>query len=107
MDYDAAVAAFELDLAFAPEEVASGLERLFVRRALPWSRRAGSARCYEFKTALASGAEAVVSVAPMPPERQAYPSFFPRALVQAQAPDPADLEALRRDIILTFLRIMG
>ncbi len=101
------MASFELDVAFAPEEVANGLERLFARHDRPWSRRAGGDRHYEFATELAGGTQAVVTVAPLPMERQTYASFFPRALVQARAEDADGLENLRRDIILTFLRVMG
>ncbi len=101
------MANFELDVAFALEEVANGLERLFARRDRPWSRRAGGGRHYEFVTELADGTQAVVIVAPLPIERQTYASFFPRTLVQAHAEDADGLENLRRDIILTFLRVMG
>ncbi len=101
------MAAFELDLAFAPEELARGLERLFARRGRPWSRSADRGERYQFTTELASGFEAVVNVAPPPATRRTYASFFPRTLVQAHAPDAAGLEALRRDVILTFLRVMG
>ncbi len=101
------MAAFELDLAFAPEELASGLERLFARRGRPWWRSADREQRYQFTTELASGFEAVVNVTPLPAERQTYASFFPRTLVRAHASDAAGLEALRRDIILTFLRVMG
>ncbi len=101
------MASFELDVAFAPEDAANGLERLFARRDRPWSRRAGGDRRYEFVTELAGGTQVVVNVAPLPLERRTYASFFPRTLVQAHASDAAGLETLRRDIILTFLRVMG
>lgn len=97
----------ELDLAFEPEAVAAGLERLFAARGLKWSRRAGGARRAEFTIVGPSAGDATVSVEPLPAQRMTYPSFFPRTLLQLASDDQAALERLRRDILLAFMRVMG
>lgn len=97
----------ELDLAFEPEEVMTGLERLFTARGLQWCRRDAGARCAEFTIAGLGGGDARVSVAPLPPERRSYPTFFPRTLLQLELEHQGVLNAMHRDIILAFMRVMG
>ncbi len=97
----------ELDLAFEPEEVAAGLERLFARRALSWSRPVAAGRRVEFTVTGLSGGDARVSVEPLPVERKTGASFFPRTLLRLGADDQAALDRLRRDIMLAFMRVMG
>ncbi len=97
----------ELDLAFEPEDVMAGLERLFSARGLRWCRRDGGTRCAEFTIAGLSGGDARVSVAPLPAERMTYPIFFPRTLLQLELEHQGALNAMHRDIILAFMRVMG
>ncbi len=101
------MASFDLDVAFAPDDVVSGLEKLLSRRGLRWSRTAGRGQRYEFLVELPGGTQALITVAPVPVELQTYASFFSRTLVEARAEDAAALETLRREIILAFLRVMG
>jgi hypothetical protein len=100
------VEAFELDMAFAPSEVAAGLQRLCVRLGLDWACEHGT-EDFHFRVTLPGGGQARLSVRPLPQERMTYVGFFPRTLLEARADDGPDLEALRREILLAFLRVTG
>jgi hypothetical protein len=104
--YRRIVEAFELDMAFAPSEVADGLQQLCDRLGLDWACE-HSAEDLHFRLTLPGGGQARLSVRPLPRERMTYIGFFPRTLLEARAEDGSDLEAFRREILLAFLRVMG
>ncbi|MFQ5666562.1 MAG: hypothetical protein ACE5I7_09040 [Candidatus Binatia bacterium] len=99
--------AFELDMAFEPKEVAAGLERVFKKLGLAWSCERQASAQYEFHVTLRDGERAQVVVRPLPPERMTYLGAFPRTLLEARADDGSDLEPLRREIVIAFLRVTG
>jgi hypothetical protein len=104
--YRRTVDAFELDMAFAPGDVAAGLQRLCDRLGLDWAceQRADDTH---FRLTFPGGGQVRLSVRPLPSERMTYVGFFPRTLLEARADDGSDLEAFRREILLAFLRVMG
>ena len=97
--------AFDLDLAYSPPDVVSGLERLFRRLGCPRQPVGDTAGRCRFVLAV-EGCRVDVTVEPLPVERQTYVGFFPRTLVSAESAD-ADLTNLRRHIALAFFRASG
>lgn len=95
---------FELDLAYTPEEVAAGLERLFAKRGWAWMRTPAAPGLYVFQLTTADGA-ANLQIQPLPPERITT-GLFPRTLLALRS-ESAAFESLRREIVLAFLRVMG
>jgi hypothetical protein len=104
--YRRAVETFELDMAFASDEVVAGLQQLCDRLGLDWACEQGAGAAH-FRLTLPGGAQALLSVRPLPPERMTYVGFFPRTLLEARADDGSDLEGFRRQILLAFLRVTG
>jgi hypothetical protein len=99
---------WELDMAFEAAEVAAGAERLLRRLGHPWTRRESECRTV-LEIRLPSGSSVEVEIGPLPIERQSQTLFHPRCLLVARsetATDP-EMEALRREVVLSFLRVMG
>ncbi len=107
LGYRSFVNAFDLDMAFAPAEVAAGLERLFTRLGVGWSCTARSPAEFTFEVHQPPADRTRITIGPLPPERMTYIGFFPRTLLEAHAENGADLDALRREILLAFLRVTG
>jgi len=101
------VHAFEFDMAFAPHEIAAGLERLFAKLGIAAVSHHPSSTRYEYDLTLDAGHAARLVVRPLPAERRTYPTVFPRTLVEAEADAGVDLAALRRQVLCAFLRVMG
>lgn len=94
-------------MAFGPEDLVLGLERLFAKRGFGWSCEQRSPNRYEFNVAVPGHGRVEVTIRPLPPDRLTYASLFPRTLLEARAGNGADLDAFRRDILLAFLRVTG
>lgn len=105
--YRGAVDRFDLDMAFEPAEVAAGLERLFHKRGICWSCSSAARAHYQFTLTLQDAATVQIEVGPLPAQRMTYVGAFPRTLLEARSTGGANLEALRRDIVLTFMRVTG
>jgi hypothetical protein len=105
--YRGAVDRFDLDMAFEPADVAAGLERLFAKRGICWSCSSAAPEHYQFTLPLHDAATVQIEVRPLPVQRMTYVGVFPRTLLDARSTGGADLEALRRDIVLTFMRVTG
>jgi hypothetical protein len=102
------VTSFELDMGIDAEDLVAGFERLFERLRLPYRRlAAGAAPGVEFAVQQ-GGAETRISIEPMPAARWVPGTFPPRALVSVHSAAPAaEVERLRREILLAFLRVTG
>jgi hypothetical protein len=107
LGYRSRVEAFELDMAFAPEDVAIGLERLFAKLGLSWTCERESSSVCTFSVSLPESRETLVAVRPLPAERLTSAEWVPRTLLEAQTRTGGDLGALRRAIVLAFLRVTG
>lgn len=94
-------------MAFEPAEVAAGLERLFHKRGIRWSCTATAPDHSQFTLTLNDGTTVHIDVRPLPAERKTYVGFFPRTLLEVHADTGAQLDTLRRDIVLAFMRVTG
>lgn len=92
-------------MAFAPDDVAAGLEQLFAKRGWTWTCERPSPERYDLRLSLSQIGEVTIVVQPLPVERVTF-ALFPRTLLQVSA-SAGDLEPLRRDILLAFLRVAG
>jgi hypothetical protein len=101
------VRAFDLDMAFEPAALAAGLEQLLDKLGHAWSCVRNAPTDYELTVTLSSGGHARLMVRPLPPERMTYVGLFPRTLLEVQADDRSDIDALRSAILLAFLRVTG
>jgi hypothetical protein len=96
---------FSLDMAFAPAEVAAGLEELFAARGYAWTfNDDGSTRRYHVACPAV-----IIEVGPLPDAQRQPTPFATRTLLRATSAGapPAELTALRQGIVLAFLRVMG
>jgi hypothetical protein len=105
--YRGAVDRFDLDMAFAPADVAAGLERLCHKRGIAWSCSSTVPEHYQLTLTLHDTAAVQIEIRPLPAHRMTYVGAFPRTLLEARAAAGVDLEALRRDIVLAFMRVTG
>ena len=94
-------------MAFEPADVAAGLERLFRKRGIRWSRTATAPDHSQFTLTLNDGATVRIDVRPLPAERKTYVCFFPRTLLEVHADSGTQLDTIRRDIVLAFMRVTG
>ncbi len=102
--------AFDLDMAFEPAEVAAGLERLFRKLGIVWSCACRSPGHYEFRLTRRDGEPTqvvIIVVQPLPAERVTAAGFSARSLLEARAATGVDLDALRKQVLLAFMRVMG
>jgi len=99
---------FEFDMAFSPADVVAGVERLLDKLGYSWQRReSGESSVFTAKRADDHAVE--LEVGPLSVERRTYVSFFPRTLLVARSDDASEREitALRRAVIMAFLRVTG
>ena len=93
----------ELDMGFAVEEVTEGVGRLLSRLGADVTKiPSPSSNGARFRALH----DVTIDVQPMPEERINYPVLFPRTLLTLRG-DPVAVEALRRQILLAFLRVGG
>lgn len=101
------MASFELDMGIDVEDLVSGFERLLIRRGVRYRTEDHPEDGVVFLLTL-EGGETRIAVEPMPAERWAPMTFPPRSLVTVDsAAQPVEVERLRRDILLAFMRVTG
>lgn len=99
---------FDFDMAFPATELAEGLRALFARQPYEWVERIDGDR-YEYAVTFPSGHCALLSLGPLPEERRTPTPFSDRTLLTARSVGASadELEALRREIVQAFMRVMG
>lgn len=102
----ALVETFEFDMAFEPADLAAELEQYFRKRGWRWSGTQASPSEFAYTVTLPA-VVIMVGVRPLPAERMNYVGLLPRTLLEVRSANGADIEPLRRDFLLAFLRVMG